>query len=226
MTPSAPTQRPAGGFAAVVFDMDGVLLDTEPLYQQAMIAACRDLGYHMTPEMHAAQVGAPADTGDRMMREFMGADFPLDAYNASMHRLVDELFRAHRPVKRGARELLAALRQKRVPTAVATSTAGPLAHERLKLAELFDLFDVVVTRSDVSNGKPHPEPFLTAAARLGVEPGLCLALEDSHNGIRSAHAAGMAAVMVPDLLEATEEIAALCHDVHADLFSVHRAYFS
>ena len=88
-----------------------------------------------------------------------------------------------------------------------------------------DLFQAVVTRDDVANPKPHPEPYLTAAARLGVPPGDCLAIEDSHSGVRAAHAAGMQTVMVPDLVLPTDEIAALCAAVMESLHAVHAAVF-
>jgi beta-phosphoglucomutase-like phosphatase (HAD superfamily) len=85
---------------------------------------------------------------------------------------------------------------------------------------LVERFSTIVARGDYTQGKPHPEPFLTAAARLGVDPRACLALEDSHNGVRAAHAAGMQVVMVPDMLEPTEEMRGLCAHI-AD--SLHEA---
>jgi beta-phosphoglucomutase-like phosphatase (HAD superfamily) len=83
------------------------------------------------------------------------------------------------------------------------------------------MFDSIVTRDDVVNPKPHPEPYLTAARRLGAAPGRCLALEDSHSGVRAAHAAGMQTIMVPDLVRPTEEIAKLCIAVLPSLADVH-----
>lgn len=212
-------------FAAAVFDMDGVLLDTEPLYKQAMHAACAACGFEMSDEVHAAQIGIPADTGDLMLHAHFGPDFPLMQYKAKATAIMRELTAGDIPVKPGALELLGALQSRGIPAAVATSTASPLAPERLKRAGLFDLFAAVVTRSDVANGKPHPEPFLTAAARLGVAPEQCIALEDSHNGIRAAHGAGMRAIMVPDLLQPTGEIRALCHAVMDSLHAVRAAAF-
>lgn len=211
---------------AVVFDMDGVLLDTEPLYRDAMMGACRALGFEMSAELHLAQVGIPGDVGSRMMLDHFGDDFPLDSYNEHVRQTMIEWTTKSVPVKAGAHDLLSELKRRKVPTAVATSTASPTAPDRLRRGGLLDFFDTVVTRSDVINGKPHPEPFQTAARRLNVAPSHCLALEDSHNGIRSAHAAGMQAVMVPDLLDATAEVIALCRDVLPNLAAVRARFFS
>ena len=104
---------------------------------------------------------------------------------------------------------VAELHERGIPTAVATSSRNPHAQHHLGAAGLLDLFDTVVTRDDVVNPKPHPEPYLTAARRLGVDPLQCLALEDSHAGVRAAHAAGMQTIMVPDLVHPSEEIRAL-----------------
>jgi beta-phosphoglucomutase-like phosphatase (HAD superfamily) len=109
-----------------------------------------------------------------------------------------------------------------IPRAVATSSGHGAVERQLGPAGLIPRFQAIVAAGDYARGKPHPDPFLAAAARLDVDPTDCLALEDSHNGVRAAHAAGMMTIMVPDLLEATDEIGALCvavarslHDVRA-----------
>jgi beta-phosphoglucomutase-like phosphatase (HAD superfamily) len=104
--------------------------------------------------------------------------------------------------------------------AAATSTAGPKSEAQPKKAGIFHDFDMLVTRSDVEIGKPHPETFLKAATLLNVDPPGCLALEDSHNGVRAAAAGGMSTIMVPDLLQPTPEIAGLCVGVLRSLNDV------
>jgi HAD superfamily hydrolase (TIGR01509 family) len=104
--------------------------------------------------------------------------------------------------------------------AVATSTARAKSQAQLKKAGIFDNFDALVTRSDVKTGKPHPETFLKAAELLKVDPSNCLALEDSHNGVRAAAAAGMATIMIPDLLHPNPEITSLCVGVFPSLKDV------
>lgn len=220
------TPSSASGFAAVVFDMDGTLLDTEPLYREAIYAACAELGYKMTDAIHVAQVGVPTDGARHIFETAFGAGFPFEHFHKRMHEImgVIELERGVSE-KRGARDLLMLLKARGIPTAVVTSTARPAAPDRLMRAGIADLFDVVITRSDVANGKPHPEPFLTAAARLGVAASECLALEDSPNGVRSAKAAGMKTVMVPDMVPPDAETTALCLAVLADLGAVSATYF-
>lgn len=129
------------------------------------------------------------------------------------------------PIKTGAREFLDELRQRGIPLAVATSSRTPHAVRHLGQAGLLDLFDTIVTRDDVENPKPHPEPYLLAASRLAVTPGRALAVEDSHSGVRAAHAAGMQTIMVPDLVGPTEEIAGLCMAVMESLVHLHAAAF-
>lgn len=210
---------------AAVFDMDGVLIDTEPLYQRAEIAAAAQLGFDMSVALSEKMIGAPHDVGRVLLTDAFGAGFPVDEFNRLCHAEVEAAFQETLPVKPGVIDLLEALRAGGLGRAVATSTASPAAPDRLRAVGLLDYFDTVVTRNDVSRGKPHPEPFLTAAARLGVEPGRCLAFEDSHNGVRSAHAAGMRVIMVPDLLPATPEIRAMCHAVMDSLTAFRLAAF-
>jgi beta-phosphoglucomutase-like phosphatase (HAD superfamily) len=125
------------------------------------------------------------------------------------------------PVKSGAVELVTALRELDVPLAVATSSRSHHALSHLKAAGVIDFFDTIVTRDDVVNPKPHPEPYLTAAGRLRVDPVHCVAFEDSVSGVRAAHAAGMRTVMVPDLIHPSEDIAALCVAVLESLAHAH-----
>jgi len=123
-------------------------------------------------------------------------------------------------LKPGAIELLDALDDLRLPRAIATSSAHHTVEHHLTAHNLAGRFHEIVGYGDYASGKPAPDPFLKAAERLGVEPRLCLALEDSHNGVRSASSAGMITIMVPDLLEPTDEIRGLCTFVARDLHEV------
>lgn len=208
--------------AAVVFDMDGLLLDTERLHQQAVLATCGRLGFEMTQQLLLSLVGGTrADNAERLVRAF-GVTFPLDAYHAECRSHFAKLCAQGIELRPGAMEMFSFLEEHRIPIAVATSTVGPTATHHLREAGLLARLAALVTRDDVTHGKPHPEPYLKAARHLGAAPADCLALEDSHSGARSALAAGMPTVLVPDLLPATPEIADRCVHVAEDLHEVRR----
>lgn len=209
---------------AVVFDMDGVLLDSEILYKQATFQAAKHLGFEMSEEVHMATIGIPGDLAETVIRKGMGSDFPFDEFDILWREWMAAQMMRHVPVKPGVRELLTLLNQLEVPIAVATSTRSEPAHHHLMRADLVAHFATIVTRDDVDNGKPHPEPYLLAAERLEFDPEQCLAIEDSYNGVRSAYAAGMNTIMVPDLLPSTSEMEGLTIAVLKDLHEVRRVF--
>lgn len=124
------------------------------------------------------------------------------------------------PVKDGAEELLSYLSARRVCCAVVTSTHSEMATHKLHRAGLVSHFEFIIGGEHVRNGKPDPEPYLTAATRLSIAPANCIALEDSENGVRSAVAAGMAVLQVPDLVAPSEELLLLDHQIYANLREV------
>jgi len=209
---------------AVIFDMDGVLIDSEVLYQKAAINSARALGFELRSELLLLTVGTTGDRTEQIIKEGMGEDFPFAEYDYNLRQWLAARMMAHVPVKPGVRELLCLLNEREIPLAVATSTGEEAAHHHLNRSDLAPHFDAIITRDDVVNGKPHPEPYLLAAERLEVEPELCLAIEDSHNGVRSAFAAGMQTIMVPDMLAATKEIRAMCIAVMDDLHAVKKRF--
>jgi len=193
-------------FQAVIFDMDGTILDTESVFRTIVFEVCAELGFEMTDAVHMGMVGSSHETTNKLLVDTYGMAFPYTLFDERCRFIMGERSHGGVPVKRGAREFLAELHDRKIPMAIATSSRQPHAHKHLGAAGLLDLFDTVVTRDDVINPKPHPEPYLTAARRLGVDPLACLALEDSHTGVRAAHAAGMQTIMVPDLVHPSEEI--------------------
>jgi len=213
-------------FEAVIFDMDGTILDTESVFKTIVFEVCTDLGFEMTDMVHASMVGSSHETTNRLLVEAYGVAFPYTIFDERCRVIMRERMHAEVPVKTGARELLGELRDRRIPIAIATSSRKPHAHTHLGTAGLLDLFDTIVTRDDVVNPKPHPEPYLVAARRLGVDPLKCLALEDSHSGVRAAHAAGMQTIMVPDLVHPSDEIRALGIAIMESLDHVRLAAFS
>lgn len=208
-------------FDAVIFDMDGTLLDTEAAFKTIVYETCTELGFEMSDAIHGQIVGSSHETTAKILAGAFGAHFPYELFEdrcrAGMRlRLAESV-----PVKAGAVELIVALKELDVPLAVATSSRSPHALAHLGKAGVIDYFDTIVTREDVVYPKPHPEPYLTAARRLGVEPVRCVAFEDSHSGVRAAHAAGMRTVMVPDMVAPSEEVAALCVAVLESLAHAH-----
>lgn len=212
-------------FYAVVFDMDGTLLDTEMVFKQIVYEVSARLGFEMTEHVHLAMVGSSHEATSRLLVEAYGVSFPYAVFDAQCRALMHERMAQNVPVKSGVHEMLAELKGRRIPAAVATSSRSPHALGHLRTAGLIDMFAAIVTRDDVVNPKPHPEPYLTAAGLLGIRPRDCLAVEDSHSGVRAAHAAGMQTIMVPDLVRPSDEIARLCAAVMESLHQLREAAF-
>lgn len=200
--------------------MDGLLVDTESIYRDTMIATASALGYDMTVEFFLTRIGLPAPQNDLGMLEHFGDDFPLDTFNAEVRVGVEQACAAGVSLKPGVVELLDLLDELGLPRAIATSSSHRSVELHLGASGIIPRFDAVLGRGDYVHGKPAPDPYLTAAAALGVAPTACLALEDSHNGVRSAAAAGTMTVMIPDMLDATDEMRGLCVDVLPDLHAV------
>jgi len=207
---------------AVIFDMDGTLHDSEVIYTAAQRSASAAMGIDITDAFWHTLIGIPTVEGWGMLREHVGEDFDLTTFERhyALHR--DSGFAAGIPVKRGAHDLLNHLAGRNMAHAIATSADRRTAEYHLGLSGLRPRFEVVVTRDDVARGKPHPDPFLLAAQRIGADPTRCLAIEDSIHGIRAAHAAGMMAVMVPDIVQPCDHTRTLCAAVATDLHEVLR----
>ena len=208
--------------AAIVFDMDGLLFDTETLYQEAFVLAAAEGGHDAASGIFGHLVGIPWHRSRELLVEHFGASFPADDFAATWVRHFWLIAETRLALKPGVVELLDALDGLRLPRAIATSSSHRTVQHHLAAQGLVGRFDAIIGSGDYASGKPAPDPFLTAAERLGVAPETCLALEDSHNGIRSASAAGMMTIMVPDLLDPTEEIRGLCTLVVGDLHEVRR----
>jgi HAD superfamily hydrolase (TIGR01509 family) len=206
---------------AVIFDMDGLLLDTEALAMEALMSAGLEVGTEMPRAFCHGMIGRALDQCRAMIVERYGADFPLDRYFALQDAHLNALVASGRmELKAGVVPLLDELDRLGLKRAVATSSGRGRALHHLEVAGIVGRFERIVTRDDVSRGKPDPEPYLTAAAGLGVRPEACLALEDSHTGVRAAHAAGMRVIMVPDLLQPTEEMHDKAHRIVQSLHEV------
>jgi HAD superfamily hydrolase (TIGR01509 family) len=205
---------------AVVFDMDGLLFDTEAIAREAMIATASRMGFEMPEQVFLAMIGLPAGASRALLLNHYGESFDVDTYWTAVDDDFHKLLTGRQFVKTGVVELLGVLDRAGMRYAIATSSQHAHVQRNLAAHALEGRFHFVVAHGDYARGKPNPDPFLKAAERLGVAPENCLALEDSLNGIRSAAAAGMMTIMVPDLIPPTEEIRKLCLRVAIDLHEV------
>ena len=195
MNSPRPVRRPA----AVIFDMDGLMLDTEPLAARAWGDAAAALGVDFDMTLAQAMVGRNFADCAAMVRAHYGAEYPVDALLARWHATYDGIVeREGLALKPGIEELLAWLEGHAVPRAVATSTRRERARAKLSRTSLLPRFHELVGGDEVPQGKPAPDIYLEAARRLGAIAGTCLVLEDSEPGVRAALAAGMMPIMVPD----------------------------
>ena len=208
--------------AAVVFDMDGLLFDTETLYQDAILLAAAEKGHEVAPGFFTQTIGLPWAQCRALLLSHFGETFAVDEFQEAWGRHFWMIAETRLSLKMGTLELLDMLDQFRLPRAIATSSSRRTVERHLTAHNLMERFDAIIGHGDYERGKPAPDPFLKAAERLGVEPHLCLALEDSHNGVRSASSAGMMTIMVPDLLEPTDEIRGICTLLVRDLHEVRR----
>jgi len=199
-------------FDAVVFDLDGTLLDTEALTQAAGILAFADCGVMVDPAFLHSLIGRDDITGAGIIRaQFPAMDF--DAFTARWTHQVATHYAGGIPLKPGTHDLLGALR---LPIALATSSSRAQLEYKLSVTDIAPYFQHFVTLNDVQNAKPAPDPFLLAAHLLGVDPARCVAFEDSEAGAESAHRAGMTVVQIPDINPASGRFA---HLIASDLLT-------
>ncbi len=187
--------------SAVLWDMDGLLVDTEPLWTVAEEELARQLGGEWSQQLKAAIVGTRLDVAVPTILEHYGR--PMDEVPWASQWLLDRmavLFAGELAVLPGVAELLASLAAAKVPVALVSSSYRVLVDAVLRRGFSFDL---TVAGDEVLHGKPHPEPYLTAAERLGVDPRDCVVLEDSAAGVLAGEAAGCAVVAVPSVAGVT-----------------------
>jgi HAD superfamily hydrolase (TIGR01509 family) len=182
---------------AVVFDLDGLLLDTEQLWDEVREQLARERGGRWHAGAQADMMGMSSPEWSRYMHETIELREPPDEIADEVVRRMQERYRERLPLLPGAREAVERLAA-RWPLGLASSSNRPLIDLALEVGELAQFFRVTLSSEEVARGKPAPDVYLEVARRLAVDPGSAAAIEDSHNGIRSAHAAGMKVVAIPN----------------------------
>lgn len=219
---SKPEPPGASQFRAAIFDMDGLLVDSERVTLRAWIDAARALNCVLAEADYLQVVGRASPESDNLLAAMLGGRAMFDkVLREVVARLADHGAEPLFPIKPGVAAMLQALCDAGVPCAVASSSRRDEIEHRLARVGVLQYFRVWAGGNEVDRGKPDPALYRLAAARLGVEPAACLAFEDSENGALAAHAAGVAVVIVPDLKQPSDAVAARCHAVLASLDVAH-----
>ncbi len=194
-------------FDAVIFDMDGLLLDSERIIFQCFLQACVTRGIPEQPEVFLAMVGQNSAACQRLLHTRLQGTVDVAAFEKAWDaHAIDANEREGFPLKTGVKVVLETLRAREIPLAVATSTATPRARFKLDANHITQHFAHIIGGDQVAQSKPAPDIFLRAAQSLGVPPARCLALEDSKNGVFAALAAGMTTIQIPDLIPHCDEL--------------------
>ncbi|WP_026670963.1 HAD family hydrolase [Butyrivibrio sp. AE3006] len=208
-------------FEAVVFDMDGVIFDSERATMNCWLELAEKYGIENMEEPYLACTGTTDQRTREIMLKAYGDDFPYDVYAKEASKMYHEKYDGGRlPMKNGVHAILDFLKYEGKKIALASSTKRETVENQLRDAGILDYFDELVTGDMVSKSKPDPEIFLLACEKIGVKPEDAYAIEDSYNGIRSANAGGLRPIMVPDLLPSNEEMEELSETVLESLIDV------
>lgn len=206
---------------AVVFDMDGVLFDTEKLCLDSWSHVAKEQEFEGMEEVFEQCIGLNANDTKSLILNHYGQDFPYDSFRVRASEWFWEYIRKKGlPIKTGVKKILPYLQQEGYKIGLASSTRYESVVDCLKRADIIDYFSVIVTGDMIEHSKPKPDIYLLACKKLEVDPGDAYAIEDSPNGIRSASAAGMKAIMVPDMLLPDAEMKRLSHVICRDLNEV------
>ncbi len=208
---------------AVVFDMDGVIFDSEKLYRKHWMITGEE---YNIPEITMRELcnriaGATKEHNEKLMKSYFGEDFDYNTFRGkTMERMDEDIRQNGLDLKPGVKELFHFLKERGIKIGLATSTIRQRAERNLRNAGILEEFDQIIYGGTVPNGKPAPDIYLKACEELGVAPSEAMGIEDSINGVKSASGAGLYTVMVIDLIEPTEEIRPLANQIYHSLFEI------
>ncbi|MFC2021066.1 HAD family hydrolase [Chloroflexota bacterium] len=208
-------------YQAVIFDMDGLLIDSERIALSTFVEACRENKFEPDINVYNKCIGTTSYKTKEILLNGYGNEFPFETISELWEKKYhDEVLNKPVPLKTGVLSLLQHLEKEGVKKAVVTSTDQELALRKLTNAQIVPFFDFVLGGDQILHGKPNPEIYLTACRKLGEEPTNCLAFEDSDNGVLAAYEAGLTVIQVPDLVEPSEKVKALGHKIVKSLDEV------
>lgn len=203
-------------YKGAIFDMDGVLFDTERIYQQTWQEIAAERGLSLSDGFLQTVSGTNGAQMRYVIEEYYHVSDGAPIIEQCMMRMKQKLS-VHVPMKKGVREILTFFQEQGIDIAVASSSSALQIESNLQITGIRDYFFKIVSGSEVTRGKPAPDIFLLAAKRLGHAPNTCFVFEDSVNGIKAGHAAGCFTVMVPDLIAVSPSIKPLCSAICQDL---------
>ena len=201
-----------------IFDMDGLLVDSEKLYQRIWNDLARERGVSLGPDFIKEISGTTGVLRENIVDRHFQTDEGKAIVEENLRRGREEL-KKQVPLKTGVREILAFFREQGVRIAVASSNNEDQILFNLEKSGIAPYFDAIVSGTEITRGKPAPDIFLKAAEKIQLPPRDCYVFEDSLNGIHAAFAAGCAPVMIPDMMEPTEEIRAICYGIFPDMLA-------
>ena len=194
---------------AVVFDMDGLMFDSEHYVQKSWDIAGEKLGYGPLGYNIVNTLGTNLTNRKKYFLEHYGNDFPFDEFLQTYRKAYYDLAKDGTPAKKGLHEILEVLKEKNLKIGVETSSTREHALDNFEREQITHYFDSIITGEMIEHGKPEPDIYVESCRQLKVDPKDAIALEDAINGIRSAHGAGMNPVMIPDIVQDTSKVDAL-----------------
>jgi HAD superfamily hydrolase (TIGR01509 family) len=204
---------------AAIFDMDGVLFDTEKLYQQTWREIASELGVELEEGFTQAISGTSGEKMRRVIERYYHVPDGQTVVDACMKKMREKL-EVHVPVKEGVVEILTEFKNRGMKIAIASSSGRKQIESNLKNSNLAQYFDKIICGDDVEHGKPAPDIFLIAAKSLECEPEECYVFEDSENGVKAGYNAKCYVVMVPDLIQPSPDTIKCCSEIHTSLLEV------
>ena len=206
---------------AVIFDMDGLMIDSERVTFDGYVIECEKLGYTMTKDFYKTLLGKPITGIYELFHKEFGEDFPIEDVIQRVHAYMANLFETQGvPIKKGLVDLLKYLKENNYKTIVATSSNRNRVDVILNSANIASYFDDSICGDEVTKGKPNPEVFLKSCEKLGVNTNEAIVLEDSEAGIQAAHSANIRVICVPDMKQPEEQYANMTHSIVNDLHDV------